>query len=47
MKTKTQDEKVYPGAAIDAADNGKVNDFLEKQATCELNNNPRNTDEKL
>lgn len=45
MKTKTQDEQSYPGAAIDAADNEKVTPCLTKQATRELNNNPRNEGE--
>lgn len=40
--SKTTDEKKYPGAAIDAADNDKENRCLEKQYTKELNNNPRN-----
>lgn len=39
---KTDNEKKYPGAAIDAADGEKVTPFLEKQYTKELNNNPRN-----
>lgn len=42
MNTKKEDEKIYPGAAIDAADGDKVTDCLQKQATRELNNNPRN-----
>lgn len=44
MKTKEQtiDEKNYPSAAIDAADDDKVTSCMEKQYTRELNNNPRN-----
>lgn len=40
--TKTFDEKHYPGAAVDHADNDKENACLEKQYTRRLNNNPRN-----
>lgn len=44
-KEKIQDEKQYPGAAIDAADGEKVTSCMEKQYTRELNNNPRNEGE--
>lgn len=40
---KLRNEKIYPGAAIDAADGDQVTEKLEKQYTCELNNNPRNS----
>ena len=40
--SKISNQKRYPGAAIDAADNDQENRRLEKQATCRLNNNPRN-----
>ena len=33
-----------PGAAINAADNNKVNDNLVNERTSTLNNNPRNSD---
>lgn len=33
-----------PGAAINKADDNKVNEKLEKERTCTLNNNPRNND---
>lgn len=42
--TKNFDEKRYPGAAVDNADNQQVNECLEKQYTRELNNNPRSND---
>lgn len=34
----------YPGAAIDRADDDKVDEELVKERTCMLNNNPRNHD---
>lgn len=37
-------EKKYPGAAIDAADDERVDKKLEKERTETLNNNPRNED---
>ncbi len=33
-----------PGAAIDAADDDKVDDCMVKERTKTLNNNPRNND---
>lgn len=39
---KTDEEKIFPGAAIDSADNEKATPELEAQYTDELNNNPRN-----
>lgn len=40
--SKLHNEKTYPGAAVDAADNEKDNACLRKQYTRDLNNNPRN-----
>lgn len=34
----------YPGVGIDKDDKDKVSEFLTKQDTCSLNNNPRNND---
>lgn len=36
-----------PGAAINAADNDKVNEDLVKERTKTINNNPRNTDDQM
>ena len=36
-----------PGAAINAADNDKVNEELVKERTSTINNNPRNTDDEM
>ena len=50
MSTKEEinkDAQEYPGVAVDIADDNKVTDCLEKQYTKELNNNPRNTDDKI
>lgn len=33
-----------PGVATDVADDEKASAKAEKQATCQMNNNPRNTD---
>lgn len=41
---KTENEQRYPGAAVDAAQDDKVTEKMEKQYTRELNNNPRNSD---
>ena len=46
---ETQQEEVksaqnYPGAAIDIADDEKVNDRLVKERVKVENNNPRNND---
>lgn len=38
-KLKIEDEKIYPGAAYDIYDNSV------KAATCEMNLNPRNSEE--
>lgn len=40
--SRTNSEKKYPGAAVDAADKDRVTTELEQQYTCGLNNNPRN-----
>lgn len=45
MKTKIQDQQQYPGAAVDAANGDKVSPCLTKEATRDLNNNPRNDGE--
>lgn len=45
MKTKIQDEQDYPGAAVDAANDDQVTACLTKEATRDLNNNPRNEGE--
>mgnify|MGYP000688819339 CR=1 FL=1 len=37
----------YPGAAVDSADRDKTNPRLVKQETRILNNNPRDTDNKM
>ncbi len=39
---KTEDQKIYPGAADDRT--GKVTSQDIRDANCELNNNPRNSD---
>ena len=41
---ETSAEQQYPGAAVNAADKNKVSEKLEKERTCTLNNNPRNTE---
>lgn len=43
---KNKARKEYPGAAIDKADNDRVSEKLVKESVKELNNNPRNSDEK-
>lgn len=40
--TKEQIDDLYPGAAIDAADDDKTNAALVKERTKTQNNNPRN-----
>lgn len=40
-------ERDFPGAATDKADKEKVDTELVKQATRELNNNPRNNDNRM
>lgn len=37
----------YPGEAVDSADNDKTNPRLVKQEIRELNNNPRDTDNRM
>ena len=44
---KNKARKEYPGAAIDKADNDRVSEKLVKESVKELNNNPRNSDEKM
>lgn len=43
-KQETYDEKNYPGAAIDKADGDRVNTRLTKEATKDLNCNPRSSE---
>lgn len=38
---------LYPGVAIDVADDEKTTPQEVKAETCELNNNPRTTDDKM
>lgn len=45
--TKKQALKDLPGAAVNNADNDKVNEELVEERTKTLNNNPRNTDDKM
>ncbi len=40
--SKTNNEKHYPGTALNATGGGKVTPAIEKQYTRKLNNNPRN-----
>ena len=50
MNKKEQMEQAareYPGAAVNMADQEKDTIKLEKERTCTLNNNPRNTDMKM
>lgn len=42
-----QAELDYPGVAVNVADNEKDTPGLEKERTCTLNNNPRNSDMKM
>lgn len=45
--SKTQEAKDalnYPGVALNEADDNKVTEKLQKESTCELNNNPRSND---
>lgn len=39
-----EDSAVYPGVAVNDADDGKVDKNLVKERTATLNNNPRNND---
>lgn len=43
-KQYTQAEQDYPGAAIDRADEEKVDEAKVKNDVCTLNNNPRNNE---
>ena len=43
-KATPEEALEYPGVAVNEADNDKNTPKLHKQATCELNNNPRNDD---
>lgn len=45
--TKQEAREDLPGAAVNAADNDKVNEDLVKERTSTLNNNPRNTDYQM
>lgn len=45
--TKKQTEEELPGAAVNVADNDKVDAELVKERTSTLNNNPRNTDDEM
>ena len=40
-------EELYPGVDIDSADDNKVTECLERERTKTLNDNPRNTDDKM
>lgn len=42
--TKVEASEVYPLAPLDETERGKVTAEEMKDATCELNNNPRNSD---
>lgn len=44
---KQEAREDLPGAAVNAADNDKVNEDLVKERTSTLNNNPRNTDYQM
>ena len=37
----------YPGAATDKGENNKVTEKLVKEGVCDLNNNPRNNEDKM
>lgn len=39
---KDKASEKYPGVAVNIGDDEKVNESLEKERTCTLNNNPRN-----
>lgn len=46
-QTLAEEQLEYPGMAIDAADKDKVDSTLVKEEVKEINNNPRNTDDKM
>lgn len=43
-KTKATAPDIYPGAAVNQADNGKVDKKLVNERTATINDNPRNND---
>lgn len=45
--SRNQAREDLPGASINAADKDKVSPELVKERTGTLNNNPRNTDDKM
>lgn len=45
--TRNEAQQDLPGAATDAADRNKVTPELVDEATKELNNNPRNSDDQM
>lgn len=45
--SKQEAREELPGAAVNAADNDKVNENFVKERTATLNNNPRNTDDQM
>lgn len=45
MKNKTKNQKEYPGSAEDTYSKATAENV--KQATCQLNNNPRRTDDMM
>ncbi len=44
---KNEERKQYPGTAVNAADKDRVSDKLVKDDVKDLNNNPRNSDDKM
>lgn len=40
-------EELYPGVATDVADDEKSTPKEVREETCMLNNNPRNSDDKM
>lgn len=47
MDKENKNAGMYPGVATDIADNETVNKTEVKEEVKELNNNPRNTDDKM
>ena len=45
--SKKEAREELPGAAVNAADNDKVDEKLVEERTDTLNNNPRNTDVQM
>lgn len=45
--SKNKAREDFPGAAVNAADNDKINKGLVDERTCTLNNNPRNSDNQM